>query len=134
MQHYLENIRARGNLFTRQEITDIFSNVETIYQLNSQFAKSLEDAFVPLNIGNETVCNVFTTMVPMMRVYEEYYKNFDRSNEVRKYHRENKTTKFAYLYVRSSHASFIHSFIHILTRSAMNIGAATQERSASDGS
>jgi hypothetical protein len=63
LQHYLENIRAHGTVFSRQEIADIFSNIETIHQFNSRFVTALQQALVSMNIGNEVVCKVFTTMV-----------------------------------------------------------------------
>lgn len=68
-------------------MVEIFSNLETIYQINSDFCQSLETAVeAELSSGapGSILAEAFKRTAPSMVIYTEYIQNFDTSTETRK--------------------------------------------------
>lgn len=74
---------AKGQqpILTAKQISDIFSNFDSILQINEKFLTELENRIANIH-GNVPLGDIFCKFIPLFKLYSIYVSNFEKSNEI----------------------------------------------------
>ncbi|BFU23210.1 guanine nucleotide exchange factor, putative [Entamoeba histolytica HM-1:IMSS-B] len=79
LQYTIENIKRplenNNEILNYEEQKTLFSNIETVFQINKVFCSDLIKGCCRFN-SNTTIGNIFLTFIPFLKVYNEYCSNF----------------------------------------------------------
>jgi len=83
----------QSQLVPQKVVTDIFQNIETIYQFHKTFLEDLESLISNWHPSSSRVGELFLSLAPYFKLYTQYCSNYDKSINVIQMHKKT-TPKF----------------------------------------
>ena len=68
-------------IITRQEIRDIFSNIEIIYEITQNYLNDLKNRVAEKTFRFNIFGDIFLRLVPILKIYSFYIRNYEKGQQ-----------------------------------------------------